>query len=238
MSNADLEQSDVVSYHSTQSLKPNNDNKQRRGRSSSEKGNEFGQEAQGFVMIDGPRSSIDHTFATAYTVVRQVAQVPNVKRSDVTSNKTLLESVFDPLEETFHVYCNYRSGSSECDRVWMNGAEDTIVLLPDHVGEGPFARLVSMKTIRGRVMLSGQARAGAHLNFGRAEVYWPQEDEASKKYEKLLGVESESSVPDRDILEPVFEADVELTAGLDITVQPQVSELIQGQKKTPNSQAT
>ncbi|PHH74610.1 hypothetical protein CDD80_2962 [Ophiocordyceps camponoti-rufipedis] len=480
MSKTDLEQSDVVWYFGKQLLKPNNDKKKRRGRSSSEKRNEFGMEAQGFVMIDGPRSSIDHSFATAYTVVRREARVPNVKRSDVTSNKTLLESVFDPLEETFHVYCNHRSGSSECDRVWTNGAEDTIILLPDHVGEGPFARLLSMKPvnedfklpshhllhrraeklsdpiyevkidydfqairlkkedqpinlrvdytnlrsyweevsvaemrrkrslnsggrgkvsdwqarvhkaslsdkaiikpqdsfhttkamgggagarlrkrwwgdfvdwlrrltemtqsnlstlriswgdsiylfrsvrgcsgmktsakldieleaavsldvtyayyfsgtiippsmpdayaylsiepnaylslrmaghaameyksertqiidtitypglaikgliaigpsldiygqIRGRIMLSGQARAGAHVNFGRAEVYWPQEDEASKKYEKLLGVESESSVPDRDILEPFFEADVELTAGLDITVQPQVN---------------
>ncbi|PFH61273.1 hypothetical protein XA68_17786 [Ophiocordyceps unilateralis] len=480
MSKVGPEQSDVLWYYSKQSLSPKMGNNSRGGRSSNAEEKDLSQDAQGFIMLEGPPSSIDNSFATAHTVVRKEARIPNFKRSDVTSNMSTLESVFDPLEQTLYVYCNYRPGSDECKRVWIDGAEDTIIRLPEHVGEGPFARIVSIKPvnedyklpdhhlihrraerlsdpvyeikidynfqavqpkkddhpisirvdytnlrgyweeisvaearrkrsfkgdtpakvhdwqarvnkavardqeyakrsdsfhatkvmsggdgaqlhrrwwaefiewlrritrmtasslsilrlswgdsihlfrstsgctgrktgakleieleaavsldvtyayyfsgtiippsmpdayaylsmepnaylslrmsghaemdyrsqrtpiidtitypglaikgliaigpsldiygqIRGRIVISGQARAGARVNFGRAEVYWPQEDEASKKYEKLLGIESESSVLDRDLLEPFFEADVELNAGLDITVQPQVN---------------
>jgi chitinase len=43
------------------------------------------------------------------------------------------------------VYCNYPPGSEQCEAVWQGGVEDTIIKLPHHVGEGPFARIVSMK---------------------------------------------------------------------------------------------
>lgn len=104
-----------------------------------------GQDAYGFVMLDGPEGSIDNSFATAHTVVRKQRHVPPVKRSAVTTNQTLLDSVFDHAEDTLHIYCNYPAGSKECERLWAQGAENTIIRLPGHVGEGPFARLVSIK---------------------------------------------------------------------------------------------
>lgn len=57
----------------------------------------------------------------------------------------MLDSVFDHAEETLHVYCNYPAGSEECGRIWVDGAEDRIISLPAHVGEGPFARVVSIQ---------------------------------------------------------------------------------------------
>ncbi|KAI3068615.1 CAZyme family GH18 [Aspergillus niger] len=106
---------------------------------------EDGSDAYGFVMLDGPDGSIDNDFATSHTVVRRSREIPRVKRSVLTTNQTLMDTVFDHAEETFHVYCNYPAESHECERVFIDGAEDTIIRLPDHVGEGPFARIVSMK---------------------------------------------------------------------------------------------
>ncbi|GLA13199.1 hypothetical protein AnigIFM62618_009729 [Aspergillus niger] len=106
---------------------------------------EDGSDAYGFVMLDGPDGSIDNDFATSHTVVRRSREIPRVKRSVLTTNQTLMDTVFDHAEETFHVYCNYPAGSHKCERVFIDGAEDTIIRLPDHVGEGPFARIVSMK---------------------------------------------------------------------------------------------
>ncbi|KAL6228914.1 hypothetical protein BDW75DRAFT_226010 [Aspergillus navahoensis] len=56
-----------------------------------------------------------------------------------------MDEVFDHSEETLHIYCNYPAGSRECERIFINSAEDTIIQLPDHIGEGPFARIVSIK---------------------------------------------------------------------------------------------
>ncbi|CBF89323.1 hypothetical protein AN0517.2 [Aspergillus nidulans FGSC A4] len=106
---------------------------------------EDGSDAYGFVMLDGPEGSIDNDFATTQTVVRRSRDVPRVKRSVLTTNQTALDTVFDHSEETFHVYCNYPARSRECGRIFIDGAEDTIISLPDHIGEGPFARIVYMK---------------------------------------------------------------------------------------------
>lgn len=106
---------------------------------------EDGSDAYGFVMLDGPEGSIDNEFATTQTVVRRSRNIPRAKRSVLTTNQTALDTVFDHAEETIHVYCNYPAGSRECQRLFIDGAEDTIIRLPAHVGEGPFARIVSMK---------------------------------------------------------------------------------------------
>ena len=45
--------------------------------------------------------------------------------------------------------------------------------------------------------------AGARLNFGKAEVYWPQDDSSSEQYQTLLGVKSDPSAAARDLIEPV-----------------------------------
>jgi hypothetical protein len=70
--------------------------------------------------------------------------------------------------------------------------------------------------------LHGEARAGATLNFGKAEVYWPQDDESSKKYEKLVGIETRKEIPPPGKVEPTFEAGVQLDAQLDVIVTPEV----------------
>lgn len=75
----------------------------------------------------------------------------------------------------------------------------------------------------GKITISGEARAGAHVNFGKTEVYWPQDDESSKKYQNLLGMESSPSDPEHGSVTPVFELNVELDASLDVIVQPEVS---------------
>lgn len=108
---------------------------------------EDGGDAYGFLMLDGPEGSVDTSFSKTNTIVRTQAQVPSIKRSLVTHNKTVLDSVFDHAEETFRIYCNFPAASDECARLWVDGAEDTIIGLPDHVGEGPFARIVSIHEV-------------------------------------------------------------------------------------------
>lgn len=65
-------------------------------------------------------------------------------------------------------------------------------------------------------------RAGAKLNFGKAEVYWPQDDSASDKYQTLLGIKSDTTAPDKALVAPTFDAKVTVDAALDILVTPEV----------------
>ena len=66
-------------------------------------------------------------------------------------------------------------------------------------------------------------KAGAKLNFGKAEVYWPQDDSSSDKYQTLLGVKSEPSAQSKELIEPTFDARVRIDAQIDIKVTPEVS---------------
>lgn len=65
--------------------------------------------------------------------------------------------------------------------------------------------------------------AGAKLNFGKAEVYWPQDDTASDKYQTLLGIKSETSAPGKALVAPTFDAKVTVDAALDILVTPEAN---------------
>lgn len=96
-------------------------------------------------MLDGPPESIDNAFGDSYTIARRSTKIPNRRRSLITTNQTVLESTFEHAEETVHVYCNRPKGSHECEKVFHKGAADTIIKLPDHVGEGPYARVVSLE---------------------------------------------------------------------------------------------
>lgn len=71
--------------------------------------------------------------------------IPKAKRSMVTTNRTVLDQVFEATSETVYVYCNHPKNSPKCAKVFHMGAEDTIITLPAHVGEGPFARILSME---------------------------------------------------------------------------------------------
>jgi hypothetical protein len=105
----------------------------------------YGGDPYGFVMLDGPADSLDSDFSSNYNIVRRSAEIPNVKRSLMTDNRTTIDKTFEHTEETVFVYCNHPHDSPRCRKVFLNGAEDTIIRLPDHVGEGPFARIISME---------------------------------------------------------------------------------------------
>ncbi|KAF7536258.1 hypothetical protein G7054_g4665 [Neopestalotiopsis clavispora] len=108
-------------------------------------GDDYGDNPYGFVMLDGPEGSIDSSFDSTYTVTRREEHLERlVRRSPITTNKTLIDTTFEHSEEVLYIYCNFPDSSAKCKRLFNKGAEDTIIKLPSHVGEGPFARVVSI----------------------------------------------------------------------------------------------
>jgi len=55
-------------------------------------------------------------------------------------------SVFEHEESWHYVYC-HEGRSSQCNDVFIDGAQDTIIALPQHIGSGPYARIVSMEPV-------------------------------------------------------------------------------------------
>ncbi|OAA77046.1 Chitinase II [Akanthomyces lecanii RCEF 1005] len=106
-----------------------------------------GSDPYGFIMLNGPDGSLNDNFGKDFTVVSEKEPDALEKRSLLTTNRTILDNVFEDAPETIHVYCNHAPDSRECRRTFYKGAEDTIIRLPDHVGEGPFARIVSMERV-------------------------------------------------------------------------------------------
>ncbi|KZF20522.1 glycoside hydrolase family 18 protein [Xylona heveae TC161] len=131
---------------------------------------DYGADPYGFVMLDGPKGSLDNDFPSSFTVSRREEHIPMAKRSLVTSNQTTIDSTFDHSEETIHVYCNYPMDSPRCQKVFYKGAVDTIIRLPDHVGEGPFARIVSMEVDPDHALPVHHLRA-RQIDRNRNEVY-------------------------------------------------------------------
>lgn len=66
-------------------------------------------------------------------------------------------------------------------------------------------------------------KAGAKLNFGKAEVFWPQDDSASDNYQTLLGLKSNPSAQSQDLVAPTFDAKVKVDAQIDVKVTPEAS---------------
>lgn len=62
------------------------------------------------------------------------------------------------------------------------------------------------------------------MSFGKAEAYWPQNDEAVDEYDKILdlGLKEDPKVPDSAQVAPTFEAGVQVAAGIDVIIQPEV----------------
>jgi hypothetical protein len=133
------EPGDDVLWHYSDDFTNNNADK-----SQANPGAEDGTDAYGFVMLDGPPGSLDSQFPSTHTITTRDANPPNVRRSIVTNDDRIINATFDHAEETVYVYCNYPESSDECQKIWYRGVEDTIIKLPDHVGDGPFARIVSM----------------------------------------------------------------------------------------------
>lgn len=68
-------------------------------------------------------------------------------------------------------------------------------------------------------------KAGAKLNFGKAEVYWPQDDKASDKYQTLLGIKATPEAQSPELVQPTFDLKVKIDARVDVLVTPEVSVL-------------
>lgn len=66
-------------------------------------------------------------------------------------------------------------------------------------------------------------KAGAKLNFGKAEVYWPQDDKASDKFQTLLGIEATPEAQSKELVQPTFDVKVKIDAQVDVLVTPEVS---------------
>ncbi|KAL4861163.1 hypothetical protein BDV12DRAFT_204279 [Aspergillus spectabilis] len=79
------------------------------------------------------------------------------------------------------------------------------------------------RQIKGKITLHSKADAGATLSFGKAEVYWPQNNDSKDEYEKLLGLEIDTQTPAPYSVEPVLRAGVAVDAQLDIIVTPKAN---------------
>ncbi|KAL2060601.1 hypothetical protein VTL71DRAFT_9242 [Oculimacula yallundae] len=132
---------------------------------------EDGSDAYGFIMLDGAPGSLDNSFGKSNTIARRSAKISQVKRSLLTSNKTILDATFDHSEETIYFYCNHHQDSAECKHLWIDGAEDTIIRLPAHIGEGPFARVVSVKPAEPEYELPGHHVYSRSLEKNANPIY-------------------------------------------------------------------
>jgi chitinase len=79
--------------------------------------------------------------------------------------------VFDYSQETLHVYYNYLAGSRECQRIFIDGAKDTIIQLPKHIGEGPFTRITSIKLAHEQYRLPDHHLKHRHVKRNENPVY-------------------------------------------------------------------
>ncbi|KAK0717316.1 hypothetical protein B0T26DRAFT_675641 [Lasiosphaeria miniovina] len=94
----------------------------------------YGDDPYGFVILDGPPGSVDATFHAAYTVARSFTEdnAPLGKRSLLTTNRTRIKTAFEYTSEVLYVFCNYPDSSPRCQKRFHDGAEDTIIKLPNH----------------------------------------------------------------------------------------------------------
>lgn len=126
----------------------------------------------GFVMLNGPPGSIAKQFDTQFTVVTRDEPINIKPRSLVTTNKTIIDATFDHSEETVHIYCNHPQDSKHCKEIFFDGAEDTIIKLPHHVGKGPYARIVSMEPMLDTLVLPSWAiRKRTENNVHQNQIY-------------------------------------------------------------------
>ncbi|KAL9599868.1 MAG: hypothetical protein Q9219_003562 [cf. Caloplaca sp. 3 TL-2023] len=139
--------------------------------SQSNPGDEDGKDAYGFVMLDGAPGSLDNQFPDSHTITTRSIGNFNAKRSMLTTNKTMIDSTFEHSEEIVYVYCNFPQDSPRCQKVWYKGAEDTIIRLPAHVGEGPYARIVSMELAEPEYQLPRHHVQSRSLAGNKSPVY-------------------------------------------------------------------
>ncbi|KAK6358769.1 hypothetical protein TWF730_008088 [Orbilia blumenaviensis] len=102
----------------------------------------------GFVALDGPEEALQDKFADYFEIVHEFdgdLRNPRKMMSLATSDKETLDQTFTHEESTHLVYCK-PTRKDDCSRVFKGGATDTIIKLPNYIGFGPFARIVSMES--------------------------------------------------------------------------------------------
>ena len=162
----DAPDDDVMWSYDNEYRNNNND------KSQSNPGDEDGKDAYGFVMLDGAPGSLDNDFPDSHTTTtRSIEELKIKKRSMLTTNATVLDSTFEHAEQTVYVYCNFPQQSKECQKVWYKGVEDTIIRLPAHIGEGPYARVVSFETAEPQYQLPYHHVAARSLEGNTSPVY-------------------------------------------------------------------
>lgn len=67
------------------------------------------------------------------------------------------------------VYCNYKHNSPHCGEIFHKGAIDTIIKLPHHIRDGPYARVIGMDPVEQPSTLPAwtirkRDEAGVHRN--------------------------------------------------------------------------
>lgn len=84
------------------------------------------------------------SFAEDFAIITRESPSKMKKRSPITDDPSVLKSTFDHMAETFQIYYQHKD-SEACNRIFTGGAVDTVIRLPAHAGEGPYARVVSME---------------------------------------------------------------------------------------------
>lgn len=134
-------------------------------------GDEDGKDAYGFIILDGAPGSLDNDFPNSYTITTPSAEKRKKRRSLLTTNSSIIESTFERSEETVFVYCNYPPNSAKCQKIWFKVVEDPIIRLPPHVGEGPYARVVSMQLAEPEYELPNHHVESRALKNNKRPVY-------------------------------------------------------------------
>ena len=110
---------------------------------------EVGDDPYGFIALDGDQDALQNGFQGAFTFVHENdgTDKPILKRETLLrEDPDILNSVFQHEESEHLIYCK-RGREKDCEKVFIGGANDTIVTLPRHIGSGPFARIVHMKSV-------------------------------------------------------------------------------------------
>jgi hypothetical protein len=105
-------------------------------------------------MITGDEGAYDESLVDQWTFLDDDQEV--LSKRDKTG-KTIKRDIFTQRNDTFEnvlethrIRCNSLgkySNESSCQSIFKGGATNTIVKMPDHIGAGPYARVVSLTRI-------------------------------------------------------------------------------------------
>lgn len=110
---------------------------------------DYGKDPYGFLLLDGPADALQTQFASRWVFVHpdDGTQKRIVTRENLLSDDpNLLTSTFTHEQSWHLVYCR-KGQDTECQKILLNGASDTIISLPKHIGSGPIARVVRMHLV-------------------------------------------------------------------------------------------